>query len=429
MNQQPLGLRGCIQAVRRHRVIVGAFLLLGLLAGGGYSVTNPPLLKSSALVVLPQSVRSVATQVVIAQSDPVLGRSLAEVGPTLTLQDLQKRVEIKTLTSNILSITAQGTTAEQAERIANSVAASYIAYVGSADGPTGRVQARFLERATSATGTSVVIHVVLLAGMGALAGGLVGAIIAVAISRGDRRLRERDDIADSIGVSVLAAMQVERPSDPGGWTRLLGNYQPTAVEALRLRTALQHLGMTDQGRATGRSVAVLSLSGDRTALAIGPQLASFAAGLGIPTALVLGPQQDPDAAATLRAACAAMEKQARPVRNLWAVVTDLDDVGQLPDVGLTVVVSVVDSQSPNTALTTRTTETVLGVSSGAATAEELARVAASAVSDGRYISGILVADPDPADRTTGRLPELTMPGRPRMPTRVASRSRSVETKS
>ena len=60
----------------------------------------------------------------------------------------------------------------------------------------------------------------------------------------------------------------------------------------------------------------------------------------------------------------------------------------------------------------RATATVLGVSAGAATAEQLARVAASAAADGRDIAGILVADPDPADHTTGRLPQLARPDAP-----------------
>jgi len=66
----------------------------------------------------------------------------------------------------------------------------------------------------------------------------------------------------------------------------------------------------------------------------------------------------------------------------------------------------------------RTTSTVLGVSAGAATADELARVAISAADDGRAIAGILVADPDPADRTTGRMPQLARPGQRRTPTRM-----------
>jgi hypothetical protein len=55
-----------------------------------------------------------------------------------------------------------------------------------------------------------------------------------------------------------------------------------------------------------------------------------------------------------------------------------------------------------------------------ATAEQLARVTANAAADGRDITGVLVADPDPADHTTGRLPELARPAHRKMPTRVTT---------
>jgi hypothetical protein len=85
---------------------------------------------------------------------------------------------------------------------------------------------------------------------------------------------------------------------------------------------------------------------------------------------------------------------------------------------LTVVVAVVDGQTPQDATDViRTTATVLGVSAGAATAEQLARVAASAAVGGHDIIGILVADPDPADTTTGRLPQVERPAQRRRPTR------------
>ena len=50
---------------------------------------------------------------------------------------------------------------------------------------------------------------------------------------------------------------------------------------------------------------------------------------------------------------------------------------------------------------------MLGVSAGGATAEELARVATAAAADDRDIYGILVANPDAGDQTTGRIPHLT----------------------
>ena len=75
-----------------------------------------------------------------------------------------------------------------------------------------------------------------------------------------------------------------------------------------------------------------------------------------------------------------------------------------PDTVLAVVVAVVNAKIPEVAGMIRTTATVLGVSADAATAEQLARVAASAAADDRHIAGILVADPDSADHTTGRIP-------------------------
>jgi hypothetical protein len=100
-------------------------------------------------------------------------------------------------------------------------------------------------------------------------------------------------------------------------------------------------------------------------------------------------------------------------------VTVSDDPVDVPlDAALTVVVSVVDGRSPRIPDIMRTTATVLGVSSGVATAEQLARVAVSADADGREVSGILVADPEPTDHTTGRVPQVSRPAHRRQPTRL-----------
>ena len=88
------------------------------------------------------------------------------------------------------------------------------------------------------------------------------------------------------------------------------------------------------------------------------------------------------------------------------------------DAALAVVVAVVDGKNPQMPGTMRTTTTLLGVSAGAATADQLARAAVSAVSVGHDLTGILVADPDSADATTGRLPQLGRQESRRMPTRM-----------
>jgi hypothetical protein len=120
----------------------------------------------------------------------------------------------------------------------------------------------------------------------------------------------------------------------------------------------------------------------------------------------------------LRTACATPLDSSERSGNLRLAVSEHDSVGQLPSAGLTVVVSVVDGRTPRVADTMRASATVLAVSAGAVTAEQLARVATNAATDGRDIAGTLVADPDPADHTTGRVPELSRPAHRRTPTRI-----------
>jgi capsular polysaccharide biosynthesis protein len=308
MSQQVLDVRGFLQAIQRYRKVVILAAAVGLAAGVAFSVLRPPMLVSKAVVVLPVSAsRYIATQAVVAGSDPVLSGAIPKIDRGWSVTALRRRIDVTSPTPNLIQISARGTTAAQAEAIANAVANSYVSYVSSATSPA-QVDARLLEQATPATGTALPVRLLVAGGMGGLAGALVGAIIAVAMSRRERRLRQRDDIADAIGVPVLASVPVGHPSDPAGWMRLLDGYEPPAVHAWSLRKALQRLGLTDGG---GRSVAVLSLSSDPGALAIGPQLAAFAASLGIPTLLVVGRHQDANATAALSTVCSA----ARPCRD------------------------------------------------------------------------------------------------------------------
>ena len=165
------------------------------------------------------------------------------------------------------------------------------------------------------------------------------------------------------------------------------------------------------------SFTVLSLSSDPGALALGPQLAIFAASQGISTALVIAPQQDAAVTASLRTACAAQPTSSKWPAHLQVIVSD-EEADVHRDATLAVVVGVVDGRNPQAPGTIPTTATLIGVSAGAATADQLARVAVSAVSGRREITGILVADPDPADATTGRLPQLGRRGLRRTPTRM-----------
>jgi capsular polysaccharide biosynthesis protein len=422
VSEEALDLRRSVQIVRRHKIVVGIVTLLGLLAGIAYVVVSPPTFASSALVALPASTRNITTEVVIAGSDPVLTGAMRHLDPPTSLQTLQNRIQVKSLSPGIVSISAQGKTAAEAEHTANAVAGSFVHYLSSAKNPGLQMQARVFQPAINATGTAQRQRMVVYGLLGALLGFVIGAIAVLAIFRRTRRLRDRDQIADAIGVPVLASVPVVRPSGAGGWIKLFEEYHPGVVAAWHLRNALHHLGLGDvslTGVSTreGFSLAVLSLSADQKALALGPQLAVYAASLGIPTALVVGPQQDENATATLRAACDAPTPSEQP-KSLQVAVSDQQSIDRPLGAALTVVVAVVDGEAPQVASTMRTTATVLGVSAGAVTADALARVAASAATDGREIAGIFVADPDPADRTTGRVPQLTRPAQPKMPGRV-----------
>ena len=416
MSQQSLNVQQVVQLARRHKILVGVLTLVGLLAGAAYSVLYPPLVTSAALVELPPNAPNMATEVVIAESQPILSIALPMIQPPMSLLTLENQLSVASPAAGIISISAQGKSAAQAESAANAVAKSYIAYVRNPDTPVGRVaKALLLQQATTTTGTGASAQDAIDGGIGALVGLVAGVITATIVGRRTRKLMTLDDIANSIGVPVVTAVPVGHPRDAAGWGRLLDGYEAGAVEAWWLRQALLEIGVaepTENNRRTS-SVTVLSLAADRKALALGPQLAAFAASLGIPTALAISPQQDA-AAAALYTACAAPDTSSQRSRYLRTVTLDSGRAAVPKNAQLVVVVMVAEGDTLQIPETIPTATTVLGLSSGAATAKQLAQLAMAASTHGREIVGLVVADPDPADRTNGRFPRrrLRAPGMP-----------------
>jgi capsular polysaccharide biosynthesis protein len=413
-----------LQAVRRYKVLVVLAALLGLGLGGAYTFLRPPMLTSSGQVELSAS-KFVNTQALIATSTPVLTIAADQLRGAASVPTLRAQVKV-TGNGNLLTFTGKGTTAAQAEDMANAVAKAYLRYINAGGGQVpgqAKITGVFFA-ATFATGKVTKAHV-LDAIYGLLIGAIGGSLLATARNNTDRRLRERDEIADAIGVPVLASIPVQHPTDTAGWLKLLDGYDPETVHAWSLRKALRELGLTDfRGTSSdGASLTVVTLASDRDALALGPQVAAFAASLGIPTSLVIGPQQDPHVTATLVAACRVTATTPSGRRFNMRVTADEYDAPAAPDRRaapvLTIVVSVVDGKTPRLSGTMPTTATVLGVTSGKATAEQLARVAVATTTAGREVSGILVADPDPTDLTTGRLRQSGRPARRRPPTRIS----------
>src|SRR5690348_2889886 len=222
MSQQGLDLRRFTQIVRRYRVLVGVVVALGLIGGGAYAVLKPPMPSSTALIALPVSASQqpaaangidpfTATQEVVADSYQVLSGALSDVRPAMSLNALRQNVQVASPSPDIISVTAQARKAADAEADANAVANSYIRYIGSSRSAVGRVHAHLLASANSATGPKPVMRIAVFALLGGLAAALIGVVLALAIGRNDRRLRQRDEIAKSIGIPVLASVSVAHP--------------------------------------------------------------------------------------------------------------------------------------------------------------------------------------------------------------------------
>lgn len=408
MIEQPLDLRQFLESMRRRLAVVIAMAALGLGAGIGYTLRYPPLPTTTALVLLQSAAHYMGTQVVIAASQPVLAGALGHVNPSMTLQTLRSRVKATSLAPGIVSISASGQTAAQAKSVANALAESYIAFIGRENSPVGRVQAEVLTPATNPTKGSFRIRLLLLGTVGLLLGTVLGAIVALALDRNRRPLRRRSEIAKAARVPVLASVPVSHPSGPAGWVRLLQQYRPAAPDARSLGSVLRRVsfGAAPPGHPENGSyvVRVYSLASDPGALAMGPQLAVFAASCGMPTTLIFGLHEDAKVTASLRAACSAARdviKEPPPMLNIE--VKDAGEDDWLAATALTVIASVVGSRTRLLTEITPASVALLAVSAGAATGEQLARIAARIAASGQQLVGAVVADPDAADYTTGRV--------------------------
>jgi len=411
MSDEALDLRKSARILWRNVTTVGLAAVLGLLAGAVFALAKPPLRGSTALVLLPpaakgvgaQPARYLATQLVVAASYPVLAGADRTLQPPVPVATLRARVAVTSPSADLIAFTAQAPTDAQADAIADALARTYIGQLNASGNPG----ALLLQRAAGGAATSLATRIVVDAGIGAALGALAGALFVLATRRGRRRLLRRDEIASAAGVPVLASIPVCHPADAADWARLLDGFQPDAVQAWGMRRTLRRLGVIDGRGGPDPRLALLSLPSDHRALALGPQMATFAASLGIPTTLVVRQDEDAPVAAALQAACAGRpgppDDPGRPGDLHVRVGADSGGQSGTP---LTVIMDVLGSRARRAAGPALASATVLGVSAGAATAEDLAQLVLGAAFSNDQIDGILVADPDPADETAGCLPQL-----------------------
>lgn len=402
MSAQQLDVKKSWQAIRRSRLLVAAAAAVGLLAGIGYAFLQPPMYNASALIVLPPppasaagsttGSQSIETQVYIAESGPVLLSAGQNVTPTLSTEATRARVKATAVTEDVIRIDAKGPSAKQATGLANAVAQVYLVFITTDQKLPGdlgkRTGARILEEAVNAHGGSMIVHTGIYGGLGALLGAIAGAIIVLARARGDRRLRLRDEISDAVGLPVLASVSSYRATDPSDWANLLEHYTPTAVDAWALRKVLHNLALDVKG-GQQVSLTVISFADDGKARPLGPQLAAFAGTVGISSSLVIDQHHDKPSG----------------------------------EVALEIHLVLVDRDAPHLDDTERTTRTIIALSAGTVTAEELARLAVATVADDRAIDGLVVTDPDPFDRTIGRVAQSQRRNGSRLPTLLTGTAR------
>ena len=233
----------------------------------------------------------------------------------------------------------------------------------------------------------------------------VTALFLALTNRRDPKLRSRDEIADAVGIPVLASFRTRPARTAKGWVELLEGYAPANVDGWALRQLLRAVAPTPGRSGSGAVgdgaplvVVVFNLSNDAGALAAGPQLASFAASMGTTTQLVAA--QPHESANALWAACSRVAEESDP-RPALSVTTRLD----APAEGeLMVQLAVLDSDDPEPdSRLSAGAVALLAVSAASSTRVALADAVVAADRAGLVIDGLVVTNPDPLDRTSGRL--------------------------
>jgi capsular polysaccharide biosynthesis protein len=240
------------------------------------------------------------------------------------------------------------------------------------------------------------------AGLIGIAIGLLGTLIFVLLrlQRG-QRLRLRDEIARAAGAPVIASLDAPSCTMPSAWRDFL-NSPPRATNEWALRHVLHSL-RTSGGQRLPQRIRVISFAGDSPALTTGPRLALHSAASGTRTALL------PDDL---------LEIGESSLVSLWAAFTGADPAGRgLPltvgqnhdgDDPPQLLVSIVIFDGTSAIPSSPDTVNLLSLSSNFVTADELAQLALKAVDGGSALDGIVVANPEPADKTSGLLADDTL---------------------
>ncbi|MDQ1413341.1 MAG: hypothetical protein QOE07_1929 [Acidimicrobiaceae bacterium] len=240
--------------------------------------------------------------------------------------------------------------------------------------------------------------------LGALAGMLIGGILALAIENGDRRVRTRDGIGDALDAPVLASLAIKPIDRPDRCQAFLEHWEPSVIEAYALRQAFDHAGLVGATgeRPRSQNLVLVGLAGDIGAPALALEVAVFSAATGTQTAMVFASHDASSAA--LRAACQAAAPGGLGPRGGLVIhgATGNVDPDLLDGAELVVTFVAADAGPIHVPQWDRPTRVAVAVSAGSVTAERLHEVAAACAGAGTAVVGAFLANPDPSDRSAGQ---------------------------
>jgi capsular polysaccharide biosynthesis protein len=450
VSEQIVDLRSTSAILRRHARALVLVALLGGALGALAAQLIPNKYHSTVQMQFTakppgSATYTIADQVLNAQSTAVMHQAGGDVG--LSTEQVAQQVEVTAQADDILWITATSDVPADAAELAHAMGNRLQAYVTKYQGDTPVVEGPPSSPTRSPAALRTTLFVALGAGLALLAAG----VVLVVSGRRERTLLSRDQIADAIGVPVVASLETRPPRSAASWATMLKGYEPDSVSTWTLRQVLRLVtpgapGSLAKLTSSSPTVLVLTTARDQPALAAAPQLAAFAATTGATTRFVVAQGDDssnalraavarfgedeprPGLSVTNRAALAGRQigsdqaaardggrsrrwMQARLVRVRERPDMDGEAIASPPSadgphdrVDLVVLLAVLDRARPELAIDAPDgAVTLLAVSPGVATAGDLARLAVAADDAGHTVAGVIVTGPDPLDRTNGRL--------------------------
>jgi hypothetical protein len=192
------GVRALFRPFRRgaalRRILPLASAVAGLLVGIAVATANPrPQTSDASVLFMTQFTlapgqgqterEAMDSLLAVARSRPVLANAAEAIKPAVSVQALQRQVQVTIVRNGEIQISVQAATTARAQTVATAVADSYVGY---ADEKLPPDDTPMMLGTILSQGPSRLDYILEWAWPGAMCGGLLGAIGAIALRRRTR---------------------------------------------------------------------------------------------------------------------------------------------------------------------------------------------------------------------------------------------------